>query len=126
MPLIVESYEWPYTKIASLLFPGQEFTYVDSPMSEPASELFCYTRLEDRPERIKYYFNRIYFVEKGRIVCINKIAQKVKLYDLNTGKLISFQQPPEDPKPVEKSEFLPQMQAQSGEIVVFPEEDDED
>lgn len=132
MPLIIESYDCPYTRIASLLFPGQEFTYINEPVSEPATELFCYTRAEDSQERIKYYFNRIYFVEKDRIVCINKAAQRIKFYDIKTGKLITFDQRTEETdcaskiKTVDKTEFLPQLQAQNGEIVIFPEQEDEE
>ncbi|KAI5177936.1 hypothetical protein PAEPH01_2515, partial [Pancytospora epiphaga] len=35
MPLIIESYYCPYTRIADLLFPGVEFQYIDEPISEP-------------------------------------------------------------------------------------------
>ncbi|ELA41218.1 uncharacterized protein VICG_01707 [Vittaforma corneae ATCC 50505] len=132
MPLIIESYDCPYTKIASLLFPEQEFTYIDKPVSEPASELFCYTRAEDNPDKIKYYFNRIYFIEKERIVCINKASQRIKFYDINTGKLITFEQRTEDAdgvskiKTVDKTDFLPQLHAQNGEIVIFPDQEEDE
>jgi hypothetical protein len=132
MPLIIESYHCPFSKIADLLFPNQEFTYISKPVSEPTAELFCYTRFEDNPDRIKYYFNRIYFVENGRIVSINKNAQRIKFYDIETGKLVKFEQQTEDDiyakkdKIVDKTEFLPQLQVQNGEVVIFPDQDEDD
>lgn len=127
MPLIIESYTVPYQKITSLLFPNKQFTYIDAPVSEPAEELFCYTRDVDDVERIKYYFNRIYYVEAGKIVCINKTAQKIKLYDFITGKPIVFEtKVEEDPVLVSKDDFLPQLQAQNGEIVIFPDQDSDE
>lgn len=131
MPLIIESYFYPYSKIANLLFPNHEFTYIDSPISEPTTELYCYTREENNASAIKYYFNRIYFIEKERIVSINKTAQIIKFYDINTGKLINFEEKTEEIVPskdkiIDKTEFLPQLNVQSGEIVVFPETEEEE
>lgn len=127
MPLIIESYDFPYTVIATKLFPGKEFTYINKPCSEPSdSELFCYTRDIDDYNSIKYYFNRIYFVENGnRIVGVNKILQKIKIYDLQSGNLIKFQEEIKENK-IDKSAFLPQMAAQNGDLVVFPDEEDEE
>lgn len=125
MPLIIESYENPFTKIKDLLFPTQEFKYISEPVSEPTEELYCYTRKEDNPESIRYYFSRIYFIENDKIVCINKITQNIKFYDINTGRLIVFDEMAEEQPKIDKTEFLPQLEVQKGEIVVFPEEEDE-
>ena len=126
MPLIVESYFFPYTRISELLFPTARFQYIDSPISEPADEeLFCYTRAGDLSRQIQYYFNRIYYIESGKIVCINKTARTIKYYDLETGKLASFSETIDEKNVIDKSDFLPQLQAQNGEFVLFPEEDDE-
>lgn len=126
MPLIIESYDHPYTQIALLLFPGREFTYIDHPITEPTSELFCYTRQENNPEQIRYCFNRIYSVENGRIVCINKAAQKIKFYDIRTGKLLAVDKTEYSSivEVVEKAKFLPQLHAQTGEVVIFPDSQD--
>lgn len=142
MPLIVESYFNPYTKIAKLLFPKNKFEYLEFPISEDASKnenlsdndltnnitddsSFYYTREENPNCRaIKYYFNKIYYIEKNKIVCIHKSARTIKYYDLETGKLISFDKKKEI-ETIDKTAFLPQLKAQEGELVLFPEEDDE-
>lgn len=125
MPLIIETYFTPYTKIAELMFEGIEFTYIDRPVSEPADEeMYCYTR-EEGSREIKYYFNKIYYIENGKIVCIHKTAKQIKYYDEKTGKLINFQKERKDEEALDKTEFLPQLRAQDGELVIFPEEDDE-
>ena len=130
MPLIIESYFSPHTGISGLLFPAVDFTYVDAPISGDApssggDEPFCYTRAElENCRTIRYCFNKIYYAEKGKIVFIHKSARQIRYYDLGTGKLIDFPKT-EDAEKMDKSEFLPQLKAQDGEIVLFPEEDDE-
>lgn len=125
MPLIVESYHIPYTRIADLLFPKTSFTYIDRPVSEPPdAEIYCYAR-EELAREIRYYFNKIYYIEKNRIVCIHKTAKQIKYYDLATGKMIKFRDDGERGAVLDKSGFLPQLRAQEGDLVLFPEEDDE-
>ncbi len=124
MPLIIETYDIPYTKISNLLFPGKIFTYVGVPISEN-EDLFCYTRDIDNVREIKYHFTKIYFVENGKIVGVDKKSQKIRLYDINTGKLIKFTEEAMEVK-IDKTEYLPQMAAQSGELVVFPDDEDEE
>lgn len=126
MPLIIESYENPYSKIANLLFPEQTFTYLNTPISEGSSELFCYTRKELNPDEIMYYFNKIYYIEKGKIIAIDKAAQKIKYYDLETGKLIRFEESVEAVVSVDNSSILPHFVAQTGELVIFPENEEDD
>lgn len=126
MPLIIETYENPYYKISDKLFPGQEFTFIDKPISEGTSEQFCYTRKELDSDRIMYYFNRICYIENDKIVSIDKTAQKIKFYDKDTGKLIKFEENIEEVTPVDNKSYLPQLNAQNGELVIFPDEEDED
>lgn len=126
MPLVIESYDNPHTKISSLLFPGKEFQYIERPISDSSETNFYYTRKEDDPAMIKYYFNKIYYIEMEKIVCIDKRAQKIKFYDLKTGKLIALDQKTEEPVQVSKTDFLPQLQAQNGEVIVFPDQDEDD
>ncbi|KAI5153034.1 hypothetical protein ENBRE01_3098, partial [Enteropsectra breve] len=71
------------------------------------------------------YFNKIYYVEMGKIVCLHKSARQIKYYDIETGKPIVFEKKEEEMPTVDKTEFLPQLQAQDGDLVLFPEEDDE-
>ncbi|KAI4291819.1 hypothetical protein PAPHI01_1093 [Pancytospora philotis] len=127
MPLIVESYGSPYTKIAALLFPGVAFEYLDGPVSEPdGAEVYCFARAEqDNIREIKYYFNRIYSVEGGKIVCMHKSARQLKCYDCETGRPIRFEVGKEGVEVVDKTAFLPFLRAQEGELVLFPDDSDE-
>ena len=124
MPLIIETYDKPYTIIANQLFHGQEFSFIDKPITEDSDELFCYTRKEFDSDRIMYYFNKIYFIENGKIIVIDKAAQKIKFYDENTGKLIKFEENIENDTKIDNSSYLPQLYAQSGELVLFPDDED--
>lgn len=127
MPLIIDSYECPYTRITSLLFPEQEVEYLDAPISESENEETYYYIHEEQAnvEAVKYYFNKIYYPEGDKIVCIYKRARKIKYYDLNTGNLIQLEAGEDGAEVVDKSAFLPYLKAQEGELVLFPEEDDE-
>lgn len=125
MPLIIESYYSPYTRIADLLFPKADFVYIDRPVSEPADgEVYCYTR-EERSREIKYYFNKIFYIEKNKIVCLHKTAKQIKYYDVETGRVIKFREESGEDEPLDKSGYLPQLEAQKGDLVLFPDEDDE-
>lgn len=125
MPLIIETYFYPYRKIADVLFPEVEFQFLEYPISEQVGdELFYYTRTELARD-IKYYFNKIYFMADEKIVCIHKQARQIKYYDKDTGKLINFNLKVEMDEKLDKSDFLPQLKAQEGELVLFPESDDE-
>lgn len=126
MPLIIETYELPFQNITDKLFPGQEFTLIDQPVTEDTSELFCYTRREFDCEKIMYYFNKLYYIENGKIVAIDKGAQKIKFYDQITGKLIKFEENKESERKIDDLSHLPQLHAQSGEFVIFPDEEDEE
>ncbi len=108
------------------MFPGKEFQHIEVPISDSSETHFYYTRKENNSDAIKYYFNKIYYIEMQKIVCIDKRAQKIKFYDLNTGKLIALEQKTEEVAKVCKNDFLPQLQVQNGEIVVFPDQDEDD
>lgn len=132
MPLIIESYDLPYTRIADLLFPNDIFQYISVLQLESLecvdtnNELYCYTRAEDDSRPVRYYFSKIYYIEDGQIVCINKTAQKIKTYDLNTGRPVYAPSSCRRETKIDKSEFLPQLMAQKGELVLFPDEEEDD
>lgn len=132
MPLIIESYDIPYTRIADLLFPNSTFEHISVAQLESlqhadtSTEPCCYTRVEDDPRPVRYYFNRIYYVESGKIVCVDKRAQKIKAYDLSTGRPVDAPASRRSDAKVDKSGFLPQLQAQKGELVIFPDEEEDD
>lgn len=128
MPLIIETYELPYTKISNLLFNGKRFEHITKPTIETEEpEMFCYTRKDQDDYRaISYYFKKIYYIENGKIICVDKVAHKNRLYDFNTGKPILFNQAPAKAEEIVKSEFLPQLNAQNGDIVIFPDEEEDD
>lgn len=121
MPLIIESYFNPESRISSLLFPGKQFTFVDRPLCDPDG--YYYTR-EEIARPIKYYFSKIYYVEGDRIVCLDKAARLIKHYYLDTGKQIVLKRTVT--KEIDKTGFLPQLDAQEGDVVLFPEEEDEE
>jgi len=127
MPLIIESYDVPHTKIANILFKNKVFKHISEPCIEPEEQdVYAYTRKdEDDYRAISYYFKKILYFENGRIVCTDKIAHKIVLYDPETGKPIVFSrnQPSEQ---IDKTDFLPQINAQNGDIVIFPDQEDED
>lgn len=125
MPLIIESYDLPYTRIANLLFPNTRFELVSAPESlDSSDEPYCYTRAEDNPRAVRYYFNRVYYVDNGQIMCVDKTAQKMRVYSLSTGRPVGACAGNRNAK-VDKREFLPQLMAQKGEIVPFPDEEDD-
>lgn len=126
MPIVIETYTQPYSIIAAKLFTEESFTYLDKPITESNEKTFYYTRRELDCERICYYFSKIYYIEANKIVAIDKTAQRIKYYDLETGKLIRFetQEPQQQSNPDLSS--LPHMYAQSGDIVVFPENEEDD
>lgn len=129
MVLIIESYFMPYNKIADVLFPKISFKYIDKPISESNNHQEYYYTRQDGSRNIKYYFDKIYYVADNKIVFIHKKMRKIKYYDLNTGKLIKFERDNENNKPkpdlIDKTNFLPQLKAQDGDLVLFPESDDE-
>lgn len=125
MPLIIESYEFPYTMISDVLFPEMKFQFLPKPVADLDDEKFYYTRNIDDFKAVKYYFNRIYYIENNRIVGINKIQQKLCLYEMN-GKLIKFRDTIKKEKVMDKSEFLPHLLAHNGELVIFPEDDEDE
>ncbi len=126
MPLIIETYFYPYTKIANVIFPGVKFEYIDHPISEPEENAYFYTR-EYISREIKYYFDQIYYIADEKIVMIHKKMKRIKYYDMETGKLINFEKSDVSCKQnvIDKSEFLPQLKAQEGDLVIFPESDEE-
>ena len=125
--LIIESYAEPYYLISSKLFPGEAFVPLSVP-TEPRPELggFYYTRKEIARE-IGYYFARIYYFEAGRIVYLDKASRRIRYYDKETGRPIAFEAGrPAAPPPREKIEALPHLQAQRGDHVIFPDQDEDD
>jgi len=129
MPLIIESYFQPFTKISEKMFPGKKIVFLDRPVSEPPDDAVFYYCREESAREIKYYFNKIYYIEGNRIAYLNKIKREIRYYDTGTGQLIQFSvndNEPEDRK-IDKSSFLPHLKVQEGELVLFPDNDsDED
>lgn len=126
--LIIESYFEPYTVIAEKLFPQAvgQFKYIaKSCLLENVTDRYYYTRAELPASEIGYYFNKIYYVENDKIVAINKAARQIMYYDKETGRPITFSRV-EREETVNKTAYMPQLRAQEGEHVIFPEDDEDE
>lgn len=119
MPLIVDSYYQPYTAISSVLFGDALFKFIDQPVYDPDGMYYTHNEIADQ---IKYYFNKIYYIEDERIKCVDKIIRKIRYYEIKNGKQIIER---EREREIDKRGYLPHLDVQAGERVIFPDEEEE-
>lgn len=136
MPLIIDTYEVPALFISRKIFKSDEIEEIKktpSDILEISKDKIYFIHGEDdlSARHVKYYFNEV--VEVGmNMIYYNKAKKQVKYYKIdrdNDGFATDIVEIMEEniiKDSVDKTNFLPYLRAQDDEIVLFPENEDDD
>lgn len=131
MKLVVDSYEIPGIVISKQIFKCSNITELKdiNDITEIKDTVYCVHEESCDLRKIKYYFNEIVEI-KNNLVYYNKRKKVIKYYNIilnNEGYIFKeIKQQIGNKVFINKNEYLPHLKVQENEVVIFPNEDEEE
>ncbi|WUR03312.1 uncharacterized protein VNE69_04138 [Vairimorpha necatrix] len=129
MKLVIDKYEIPGNIISEQIFRTKEVQDISNVHDLDPHVVYCIHEESPDLRKIKWYFNEIVEI-RNNLVYINKKRKIVKYYNIirERGEII-FKEIKNDIKienKINKNDFLPHLEAQNDEVVIFPNEEEDE